>query len=107
MPKIYLYETKRREKPVESFIKKLNTETIAKAMHTINLLEKHGYKLGLPHSKRLANDLYELRIRGKEEVRILYSFKSKSIYLLHAFRKKSQKTPKKEIKIALKRFTSM
>ena len=57
----------------------------------------------MPHSKQLAKGLYELRVRGKEEVRILYCFKKKDIYLLHGFKKQTQKTPGKEIEIALKR----
>lgn len=103
MIKILLYETGRGEKPVESFIKKLNSKTLAKTIHTIDLLGKHSYKLGLPHSKRLVKDLYELRIRGKGEIRILYTFKHNRVYLLHAFKKKSQRTPKKDISTALNR----
>ncbi|MBU0998039.1 type II toxin-antitoxin system RelE/ParE family toxin [Patescibacteria group bacterium] len=107
MVKVFLYETRRGEKPIESFISKLNTETIAKVAHTIDLLEKHGYKLGLPHSKGLTKNLYELRVRGKEEVRIIYTFKSNSVYLLHAFKKKSRKTPKKEISTAINRLIEL
>lgn len=57
----------------------------------------------MPHCKKLTSDIFELRIRGKEEVRILYSTRKGDIYLLHAFKKKSQKTPAKEIKIAEQR----
>jgi len=57
----------------------------------------------MPHSKQLTKGLYELRIRGKEEIRILYCFKEKDVYLLHGFKKQTQKTPSKEIAIALKR----
>lgn len=107
MPKIYLYQTRRKEKPVESFIRGLNSKTVVKVAHTIDLLGKHGYKLSLPHSKKLKKNLYELRIRGKEEIRIFYTFKSNFVYLLHAFKKKSQKTPKKEIVTAKKRLSEL
>lgn len=93
--KILLFETSRGEKPVERFINFLNSNTIAKVIHNIDLLEKYGNLLRMPHSKRLVKGLYELRIKGKEEIRILYTYKSRNIYLLHAFKKKSQKTPKK------------
>ena len=101
--KILLFETNRGEKPVEKFISSLDSNTIAKVIHNIDLLEKYGNLLRMPHSKRLVKDLYELRVKGKEEIRILYTFRSSSIYLLHAFKKKSQRTPKKEIVKALKR----
>lgn len=100
---VKVFESIREEKPVELFIKSLDKLSIAKITHTVDLLEKHGPYLGLPHSKKLLSNLYELRIRGKQEVRICYTFFKNDIYLLHAFKKKSQKTPRKEIDIALKR----
>ncbi len=59
--------------------------------------------LGMPHAKMLGHGLYELRIRGKEELRIFYFFKQKTIYLLHAFKKQTQKTPQKELDLAMQR----
>lgn len=100
---ILLFETNRGEKPVEKFIRSLLPQTLAKTIHTINLLEKYGSFLGMPHSKKITKELYELRIRGRQEIRILYTFRKNYIYLLHAFQKKSQKTPLKELKVALSR----
>jgi len=100
---ILLFETSRGEKPVEEFIVSKSPQTEAKIAHLINLLEIHGNILGMPHSKQLTQGLYELRIRGKEETRILYCFKNKNIYLLHGFKKQTQKTPKRDIGVALKR----
>ena len=74
--------------------------TFAKVLRTTELLEYYGPYLGMPHSKRITRVISELRIRGKIEVRILYVQSDRTIYLLHAFQKKSQKTPKKELKIA-------
>jgi len=54
----------------------------------------------MPYAKKIRNNLYELRIRGKRSFRIFYTFDSQIIYLLHIFQKKSQKTPVKEINIA-------
>ena len=61
----------------------------------------------MPHSRQIGSDLYELRVRGKEEVRIIYGFKGKNIYLLHGFKKQKQKTPQKEIKTAKQRYLSI
>lgn len=104
---IIVFESNRGEKYVEKFIKSLNAQTIAKVSHTIDLLEKHGPYLGMPHSKRLTSNLYELRIRGKQEIRMLYGFFRKAIYLLHAFKKQTQKTPQREINTALKRLQTL
>ena len=92
------YETGRGEGLIAEFIKKQRPQAVAKIAHLIDLLEIHGSFLGMPHTKKLENNLYELRIRGNEEIRIIYGFKGKTIYLLHGFKKQKQKTPPKEIK---------
>jgi len=56
-----------------------------------------------PYIKKLQDKLYELRISGKVAIRILYTISNNEYYLLHAFKKKNQKTPSKELKIALDR----
>lgn len=104
---IIAFETDRGEKPVEEFLKSLDEPTIAKASHEIDLLEKHGPYLSMPHSKKLTAKLYELRIRGKQEIRIIYGFIKNDIYLLHAFKKQKQQTPRKELETALKRLRSL
>ena len=100
---IVVFESARGEKPVEEFIKSQQSQTQSKIADLTDMLEKYGPMLGMPHVKKLEKNLYELRIRGREEVRIFFTFKGKNIYLLHGFKKKTQKTPQKEIEIALKR----
>ena len=89
---------------VQKFIQSLEELTIAKILRTIDLLEKFGNKLGMPHAKIVSIKLLELRIRGKQEIRIFYCFRNNSIYLIHGFTKKSQKTPHKELQNAMKKF---
>ena len=105
--KILEYETIRGERPVTEFIKKQQPQAIAKIAHLIDLLSIHGAFLGMPHAKKLETNLYELRVRGKEEIRIIYGFKEKIIYLIHGFKKQKQKTPQKEIKTARQRYLSL
>lgn len=100
---VIIYESERGEKLVEEFITSLEASTIAKVSHLIDLLEKHGPFLGTPHAKKVASNLYELRIRGRQEIRILYTFINNKICLLSAFQKQTQKTPSKEMGIALRR----
>jgi len=104
---ILFFETERGEKVVKEFIKTFDDSTISKTSNEFDLLEAHGPFLGMPHSKKITKDLYELRIRGRQEVRILYGFVKKNIYLLHIFVKKTEKTPSKEIKTAEQRFNSL
>ena len=88
---------------VEGFINSLEKPAIAKVLRVIDLLENFGHELGMPHSKKITAAIYELRIRGRQEIRFFYCFKGKNIILLHGFVKKSDKIPKKEIKVAIQR----
>ena len=92
---------------VEKFIQTLNKETIARVIHTIELLEKFGNKLGLPHSKMVSRGIFELRIHSSQNVRIFYAFSKNKAILLHGFIKKTSKIPKKEIGIAIRRFDGL
>lgn len=102
--KIVFYPTSRGSEPVQDFIQKQDASAVAKIFRTIDLLQEHGPLLGMPYTKYLGDHLSELRIRGKNEVRIFYFYhKEDTIMLLHAFNKKTQKTPTKELEIAKKR----
>ena len=92
---------------LEEFIESLQKSTIAKVLRTIDLLEEFGPKLGMPHSKKISVHLFELRIRGAQEIRIFYTFHKSQIYLLHGFIKKSERTPKKEICVALQKLKKL
>jgi phage-related protein len=88
------------EDEVQKFIESLETQAIAKTLRTVDLLERFGNKLTMPHSKQVSGGLYELRMRGLQEVRIFYCFHNGAICLLHGFIKKSSKTPNKELRLA-------
>lgn len=100
---VIFFETARGEKIVKKFIFKQTESTRGKIIRGIDLLKKYGPILGMPNSKQLTNKIHELRIRGQEEIRIFYGFTKHNIYLLHAFKKKTQKTPSKEIETASER----
>jgi phage-related protein len=104
---VLTYETRNGEKPVDIFIKRQQSHARSKIIHNIRLLEKYGNMLGMPHAKMLGGGLYELRIRGKEEIRFFYFFKQKTIYLLHGFKKQKQKTPQKELELAISRMREL
>ena len=94
---VIAFESSRRENPVEKFIGAQRSQVQAKIAHLLDLLEIHGNILGMPHAKMLSKGLYELRIRGKEELRIFYCFRE-NIYLLHAFKKQTRKHHPKKLR---------
>lgn len=97
------YETSRGDRPVNLFIRSTRIKTAAKISRLIDLLSEHGPNLPMPYSRKLITDLYELRIRGIEQARIIYTFLNNRIYLLHGFIKKTNKTPLREITLAAQR----
>jgi len=101
--KVLFFQTTRGDSPVEDFIKEQDEATYAKVLQSIKLLSENGPFLKPPYIKKLQDKLYELRISRKVAIRIFYTISNNEYYLLHAFKKKSQKTPTKEIKVALDR----
>lgn len=91
---------------VEKFVLNLPAGLLAKYIHLTDLMLEFGANLGMPHTKPMADGIYELRVKSKEGlVRVFYCTKvGKRIIMLNAFFKKSQKTPAKELQIARKRF---
>src|SRR3989344_2457239 len=100
--KVVLYKNPQGDTPVNEFIFSLEIKAQSKVRDTIKLLQEFGIRLGLPHVKKLTGtDLWELRILGSDSIRVLYIATSgKTFLLLHGFKKKKDKTPPKEIKVA-------
>lgn len=90
--------------PVREFLDSLEPKLLAKTLRTIDLLENNGPYLREPYSKALNNGLFELRTKqGSDITRVIYFFVvGKKIILTNGFVKKSQKTPRSEIDLALK-----
>ena len=85
---------------VELLIKSLDSKTAAKTIRVIELLNKFGPYLRMPFTKKVDDRVWELRVEGKVSLRIFYTKIGKKYILIHGFVKKTNKIPKKEIKIA-------
>jgi phage-related protein len=83
---------------VLKFIRDLDPETKMRIDRTRETLERLGHLIDMPDSKSLGKGLFELRLLGKKQVRILYMFKNNKAYILHGFVKKSWKISDKDIK---------
>ena len=90
---------------VQAEIESWSVDVLADYARLVELLMEYGPKLGLPHSRALGGGLFELRPRGKSGIgRTFYCYRiGKQIVILHAFRKKTQKTPKRDLDLARKR----
>lgn len=64
-----------------------------------------GWPVGMPLCRNLSNGLWEARsnISSNSIARVIFFFEAGELVALHGFVKKTQKTPKQDIDIALKR----
>ena len=101
--KVVYYETVRGSYPVREYIDSLTEGEQSKARALIDHLSEKRV-LTEPQAKKMGgySGLYELR-PGKH--RIFYCYQGGEIVLLHAYRKKSKKTPPREIDTAWRRMT--
>ncbi len=94
---------------VEEEILSLPDGLLARYLRLTDLMHEFGSNLGMPHTKPIDGGLFELRVKSKEGIaRVFFCTKiGKKIIMLHSFVKKSQKTPKKELRIAKTRMSEV
>lgn len=99
---IEFYTKQGGEKPAKEFLLSQDTKMRAKLMGLIDILEEYGNQLREPYSKHLEDGIFEIRGKvGTDITRILYFFYYEGrIILTNGFAKKTQETPKKQIKLA-------
>ncbi len=110
MYQVIFYEDKHGNKEIEKYLLDLKSKSdtgnkdakihFCKIVAYIDSLEEYGTRIGTPVTKHLDGEIWELRPLDN---RILYAYyKNNTFILLHHFKKKTRKTPKKEIKQAVR-----
>ncbi len=78
----------------------------ARFIRIAELIEGYGLEhVGEPHVKHLEGKLWEMRMKGRDGIaRSLYvTAAGRRVVVLRTFAKKTQKTPRREIELALER----
>lgn len=93
------------------FVRSLDDET-KREIGTLLMLIQSGRTLGEPQSKPMKSihaNAHELRIKDKKGIyRVIYVLNIGGyVFIPHAFTKKTQKTPKKEIDLSKKRLQEL
>lgn len=91
---------------VDAELEELPADMRARFRHIALLIEEFGLeKVREPHVKHLRASLWEMRMKGKDGIsRALYvTAIGKRVIVVRVFVKKTQKTPGREIELALKR----
>lgn len=101
---VVFYRTSSGREPVREWLKSLDAEDrrrIGADLRTIEL----GWPVGMPICRPLTSGLWEVRSRisSGRITRVLFFIDDGVAYVLHAFIKKTQSTPKDDLELALKR----
>ena len=105
---LVFYQRKSGEEPVREFLFSLPVKHRAKAIWEIDLLAEHGTGLKGPYAKAIVGKryagLWELRIQYANQIsRVFYFIHDRDDFvLLHGFLKKTDRTPMRELELALK-----
>jgi phage-related protein len=105
---IVFYIDERGSSPVREFLQSLDLKTQARFAWSIEQLRVRNVRVQEPLVRHLEGKLWELREESSTNIyRLLYFFFSgRRIVFVHGFQKKTQKTPRHEIEIALQRLDS-
>jgi phage-related protein len=91
---------------VRAEITALPEDIRARLAHIVDLMVAVGpERMRAPHVKPLRDKLWEMRMSGRDGIaRAIYvTVRERRIVILHAFVKKTQKTPPRAIRLALER----
>lgn len=85
--------------PILDWFDEQEPKVKAKFAQIFEFLEEHGISVGKPYVAPLGDKLYEIRVKQNTNIyRIVYfAHTGKRFILLHAFQKKTQKTPYSEL----------
>jgi len=98
------YETSNGNKPVREWLLSLAKDDRKIIGEDIKTVE-YGWPIGMPTCKGLGKKLFEVRsnISDKRIARVIFAVIDEYMVLLHAFIKKTQKTEKSDLDLALSR----
>lgn len=90
---------------VQSGIASLPASLIARYIALTERMIDYGPNLGAPHTKALGDGLFELRLKSADGIaRVFFALQAgQIIVMLHSLVKKSQKTPPRDLRLAVSR----
>src|SRR5471030_3015180 len=91
---------------VDAELEELPADMLARFVHISRLIEEFGLeRVREPHVKHLRGSLWEMRMKGRDGIsRALYvAAVGRRVVVVRVFVKKTQKTPSREVELALRR----
>ena len=90
---------------VHTFLDKLDAPVRSEAYKLLDLLEQYGHSLSMPVAKPIGGGLWELRLTGRPQIRMLYSFCDGFPVVVIALQKQRSALPQSAIELAKRRFS--
>ncbi|WP_434685212.1 type II toxin-antitoxin system RelE/ParE family toxin [Pseudanabaena minima] len=101
--KASFFKTESGKEPVRDWLMTLSKEDRQKIGEDIKTIE-FGFPIGMPTCRPMGKGLYEVRTNLENTIaRVLFCVEGEQMILLHGFTKKTQKTPKEDLNLAIKR----
>ena len=100
---VRFYRSPSGKEPVRDWLKQLSKKERLIIGTDIKTVE-FGWPVGLPVCRNIGDSLWEVRSNLDQRIgRVIFYISDGSMWLLHGFIKKQQKTPAKDLDIARKR----
>mgnify|MGYP000879547826 CR=1 FL=1 len=100
---VVFYSTTSRREPVREWLKSLSKDDKKEIGEDIKTVQ-YGWPIGMPMVENLGEGLWEIRTTLKDRIsRVIIAVEDDKIILLDGFIKKTQKTPKDDLRLARKR----
>jgi phage-related protein len=104
---VRFFNTESGNESVREWLKALPAPERRKIGEDIKTVQ-FGWPLGMPLVRKLAKDVWEIRIHLADRIaRVLFTVVGHTMILLHAFIKKSQATPTDELNVGKRRLQQL
>lgn len=102
---VIFYKNSSGREPVKDDIKKLERKDALKVASVLDSIKKDGFRALRVEFRQIEGKLWEIKIKLESGgYRIFYTIINiEKMVLLHSYKKKSQKAPKKELDVAFSR----
>lgn len=99
---VRFFRTETENEPVREWLRSLPGEDKKMIGEDIKTVQ-YGWPIGMPLVRKLCNGLWEVRTKLDNKIsRVLFTLYGNQIILLHGFIKKTEKTPKDDLGLAIK-----
>jgi phage-related protein len=105
--RVVFYKTEVGNEPLRQWLKILKREDRKSIGEDIKTAQ-FGWPVGMPFIRKLEPELWEVRSRTSQGIaRVMFTVEGNTMVLLHAFIKKTQKTPIGELRTARQRLADL